>query len=197
MANGLKKIPVWAWILGVLIILALWMVSVYNGLVMKEGSVQSTWAEVEVQYQRRSDLVPELVATVQGAADFEQSTLLEVTEARTNWLTTSSNPDASVEDQIAAAGAFDSAFARLLVSVEAYPDLTATENFLTLQSQLEGTENRVAVARMDFNNAATAFNVTIRTIPTKFVAAAFGFEAYPLFESEEGSEEAPTVEFDF
>src|SRR3989338_10778739 len=140
MANGLKKIPVWAWILGVLIILGLWMVSIYNGLVTKEGSVQSTWAEVEVQYQRRSDLVPELVATVQGAADFEQSTLTEVTEARTNWLTTSSNPDASVEDQIAAAGTFDSAFARLLVSVEAYPDLTATENFQTLRSEEHTSE---------------------------------------------------------
>ncbi len=197
MANSLKKIPTWAWVAGVLVILALWMVSVYNGLVVKEGSVQSTWAEVEVQYQRRSDLVPQLVATVEGAADFEQSTLTAVTEARTNWLTTSSDPNASFEDQIAASGTFDSAFSRLLVSVEAYPDLTATENFQTLQAQLEGTENRVAVARMDFNNAATTYNVTVRKVPTRLVAGLFGFEPYPLFEGVEGSEDAPTVEFDF
>ncbi len=196
-ASFLKRIPAWLWVVGVLVLIALWMVSVYNGLISKEGSVQSTWAQVEVEYQRRYDLIPQLVSTVQGAADFEQSTLLEVTEARTNWLDTQSDPNASIDDQIAATTQLDSALSRLLVSVEAYPTLTATEGFITLQSQLEGTENRISVSRMDYNNAATNYNVAIRKIPTNLVAGLFGFEAYTVFESEAGSEDAVDVEFDF
>jgi len=196
-ASIFKRIPAWMWVAGVLVLFALWMVSVYNGLIMSQGSVQSSWAQVEVEYQRRSDMVAQVLPVVQGAADFEQSTLLEVTEARTNWLATQSDPSASINDQIASSNAFDSAISRLLVSVEAYPTLTATEGFQTFQAQLEGNENRVAVSRMDYNNAATNFNVKIRKIPTNLLAGLFGFEAYTLFESTEGTEEAPTVDFDF
>lgn len=196
-ATGLKRIPAWVWVLGVVVILALWLVSSYNGLVTKDGAVQNKWAQVEVDYQRRADLIPQLVSTVQGAADFEQSTLTAVTEARTNWLNTQSDPNATVNDQMAASTQMDSALSRLLVSVESYPTLTATEGFQTLQSQLEGTENRIAVSRMDYNTVATEFNVTIRRIPTNFVAGLFGFTAYTLFESDEGSSSAPDVNFDF
>lgn len=193
----MKKIPAWAWFLGLVLLVVLWLVGSYNGLVSSQGNVDNKWADVEVQYQRRADLVPQLVETVQGVADFESSTLLEVTEARTNWLSAASNPDATLEEQITASSTFDSAFSRLLVSVESYPTLTATENFQTLQAQLEGTENRVAVARRDFNEAATEFNVKIRRIPTNIIANLFGFDAYPLFESSDGSEDAPSVEFNF
>lgn len=191
----MKKIPVWAIVLGVVVVLGLWLMSSYNGFVASRGAVDAAWAQVEVQYQRRADLVPQLVATVQGAADFESDTLLEVTSARTNWMNVSEDPDASITDQIATSKAFDSAMSRLLVTVESYPTLTATEGFLTLQSQLEGNENRVAVARKDFNDASTSYNVKIKMFPGMLIANLFGFDAYPLFDSTEGSEVAPTVEF--
>ena len=114
--------------------------SSYNGFVASRGAADAAWAQVEVQYQRRADLVPQLVATVQGAADFESDTLLEVTSARTNWMNVSQDADASITDQMASSNAFDSAMSRLLVTVESYPTLTATEGFLTMQSQLEGNE---------------------------------------------------------
>lgn len=191
----MKKIPVWAWVLGVVVVLGLWVMSSYNGLVSGKGAVDNSWAQVQVQYQRRADLVPQLVATVQGAADFESSTLEEVTKARTNWLNVSQDSSASISDQITSSNNFDSAMSRLLVSVESYPTLTATEGFQTLQSQLEGNENRISVARKDFNDSATTYNVKIKTVPTVIVANLFGFDAYPLFESAVGSEVAPTIEF--
>ncbi len=191
------KFPAWVAVLGILVVLGLWLMGVYNGLVSAQGNVDNAWAQVEVQYQRRADLIPQLVATVEGAADFESSTLQAVTEARTNWLNVSQDSEASINDQIAASNQFDSALSRLLVTVESYPTLTATEGFITLQSQLEGTENRVSVARKDFNDASTTYNVKIRKFPTNIIAGLFGFEAYDLFEATEGSEEAPTVEFDF
>jgi len=169
----------------------------YNTLVDLDVNVENSWADVEVQYQRRADLVPQLVSTVEGAADFESSTFLEVTEARTNWLDTQADPNASLDDQMAAAGSFDSAFSRLLVTVEAYPQLTATEGFVTLQSQLEGTENRISVAREDFNGVASDYNRATRKIPMAFFAKLFGFDQVPLFESNDGSEDAPVVDFDF
>jgi LemA protein len=172
----------------------LWGVGIYNGFVGMDETVQSAWSQVEVQYQRRADLVPQLVSTVEGAADFESSTLQDVTEARTNWL---NSGDGTIEEQMDAANGFDSALSRLLVTVESYPALSATENFLTLQAELEGTENRVAVARFDYNNEAQGFNTAIKKVPAMLIANLFGFDAYPYFESDEGSEEAPTVEFDF
>lgn len=193
----MKKLPVWLIVLAVVVVLGLWLMGVYNGLVSAQGNVDNAWAQVEVQYQRRADLIPQLVSTVEGAADFESSTLQEVTEARTNWLNVSQDADASINDQVAASNQFDSALSRLLVTVESYPTLTATEGFIALQSQLEGTENRVAVARKDFNDAATTYNVKVRRFPTNIIAGMFGFEKYDLFESAAGSENAPEVDFDF
>lgn len=192
-----KKIPGWLIAVGVVLVLGFWLMSSYNGLISAEGEVQKTWAQVETEYQRRADLIPSLVETVQGAADFEQSTLVEVTEARTKWMETSEDPNASIEDQIASSQAFDSALSRLLVTVESYPTLTATEGFQTFQAQLEGTENRITVARMDYNNMAGDYNIKIRRFPTKLLASMFGFEESPLFESEEGAEDAPDVDFSF
>ena len=192
-----KKVPGWLIAVGVVLVLGFWLMSSYNGLISAEGEVQKTWAQVETEYQRRADLIPSLVETVQGAADFEQSTLVEVTEARTQWMETNDDPNASIEDQIASSQAFDSALSRLLVTVESYPTLTATEGFQTFQAQLEGTENRITVARMDYNNMAGDYNIKVRRFPTKLLASMFGFEESPLFESEEGAESAPDVDFSF
>lgn len=197
MATAKKSFPVWAIVLGVLVLLAFWLVGAYNGLITAEQNKDNEWAQVETEYQRRSDAIPNLVSIAQGAADFEQSTLLEVTEARTNWLNTQADPSASTEEQIAASQTLDSAFSRLLVSVESYPTLTATETFKTLQVQLEGTENRIAVARQDFNDAATAYNLKVKRFPGSIVASLFGFETSALFQADEGAETAPDVEFDF
>lgn len=193
----IKNFPKWGWAVGVVVLLAFWVIGVYNGLIGMRTGIESSWAQVEVQYQRRADVVPQLVATVQGAADFEQSTLTAVTEARTNWLNTQNNPNASLGDQIKSANAFDSALSRLLVSVEAYPQLKATENFQTLQDQLEGTENRISVARKDFNDSVAPYNVKVQRFPGNIVANIFGFEKYPFFEAAEGSAIAPAVNFDF
>lgn len=191
----MKKIPVWAIVLGVVVVLGLWLMSSYNGFVSSRGAADAAWAQVEVQYQRRADLVPQLVATVQGAADFESDTLLEVTSARTNWMNVSQDADASITDQMASSNAFDSAMSRLLVTVESYPTLTATEGFLTMQSQLEGNENRISVARKDYNEASASYNIKIMKFPGMMIANLFGFDAYPLFDAAEGSEVAPTIEF--
>ncbi len=191
----MKKIPVWAIVLGVVVVIALWVMGSYNGLVSGKASVDNAWGNVEVQYQRRADVVPQLVATVKGAANFEQSTLTAVTEARTNWLNTTQNASATIGDQIAASQTFDSAMSRLLVSVEAYPNLTATASFQTLQAQIEGTENRIAVARKDFNDAATTYNVKVQRFPGNIIANLFGFDVFPLFTSIEGSATAPVIDF--
>ncbi len=195
------KIATWLIVLGaiILVLLALvsWVIGKYNTLVEIEGEVINEWAQVETQYQRRADLIPNIVSTVEGAADFESSTLLEVTEARTNWLDTSSDPNASMEEQMEASSSFDSALSRLLVTVESYPTLTATESFNTLIVELEGTENRIAVARQDYNDAATSYNITIKKVPMTFFANLFGYDEYPLFESDDGTEDAPEIDFDF
>lgn len=177
--------------------LVMWGVGVYNGLIELRTVNDNAWANVETQYQRRADLIPQLVATVQGAADFEESVLTEVTEARTAWQNTASNASASIEDQMAASSAFDSALSRLLVTVESYPALTATEGFISMQSQLEGTENRIAVARKDYNDTIQPYNAKVQKVPEVFIANFFGFDQYPYFESDDGSENAPVVDFDF
>lgn len=177
--------------IGLVIILVIWVVSGYNGLVAAEETVNATWADVETTYQERFDLVPNLVATVQGAADFEQDTLTAVTEARTQWQNAG-----SVNEKVAAGNAFDSALSRLLVTVESYPNLTATQGFRTLQAQLEGQENRVRVARMDYNDDVKMFNTIVRTFPRNITAALFGFEKFEFFESDEGAEDAPDVSFE-
>ncbi len=199
MAPEMKSMPTWvrkALPFAVLGVLVLWLMGAYNGFVSKEVGVEKAWSDIETQYQRRADLVPQLVATVQGAANFEKSTFTAVTEARTAWLNSQSDVNATPEQQIAAANQFDSALSRLLVSVEAYPELKATANFQTLQAQLEGTENRIAVARKDYNEVTADFNSSIRQIPGSLIAAIFGFDKKPLFEATAGAETAPVVDFE-
>lgn len=184
-------------ILVVLALLALWGVKAYNGLVKNQESVSSAWSQVENNYQRRSDLIPNLVATVKGYAEHESSTLEAVVQARAN--ATSVNGGNLSEEEVAAyqkaQGEVSSALGRLLVVVENYPELKANENFLDLQAQLEGTENRIAEARRQFNETAKAYNVKVRTFPSNIVASIFGFDAKGYFEADEAAKTAPKVEF--
>ncbi|MBU0458193.1 LemA family protein [Patescibacteria group bacterium] len=177
-------------ILGLLVIAGLWAWSGYNRFVTSNENVVGKWAQVETQYQRRADLIPNLVNTVKGAAEFEQGTFIGVTEARTKWLGAGGRGE-----QIEAAKGMDSALARLLVTFESYPELKATQAYQDLMAQLEGTENRVAVARKDFNEAVQSFNVMVKRFPSNMLAGMFGFGPQDFFEADEGSENAPTVEF--
>ncbi len=184
----------------IVIILAFYGVGVHNGLVDKEEGVNSAWAQVENQYQRRADLVPNLVNTVKGAANFEQETLTSVIEARSK--ATSININASDLDNPEKFAQFQEAqsqlsgaLSRLLVTVEKYPELKANANFRDLQAQLEGTENRIATERMRFNNSARDFNTEVRRFPKNLIASLTGFSAKAYFEADAGSEVAPTVEF--
>lgn len=174
-----------------------WLVNSYNRLVTLDETVEQAWSQVEVQYQRRGDLIPNLISTVSGAADFEQTVITDVTEARSAWQNTASDPNASLNDRVEASSAYDSALSRLLVTVEAYPNLTATQGFRDLQVQLEGTENRIAVARADFNTTATEYNIVVRRVPMNIIAGLFGFDSQDLFASDAGNENAPEVEFEF
>ncbi len=189
----MKKISPWIIVLGFVIVIGLWAVTSYNGLVTEKGNVDRQWAQVETQYQRRVDLVPSLVGTVKGAANFEQETFKEVTEARSAWAQAKTLGDRGQE--IAAAGGFDSALSRLLVTVEAYPQLQATQAFRDLMTQLEGTENRIAVARKDYNDAVFSYNVRVQRFPGSFAAMIFGFAPEKSFEAAPGSDKAPVVDF--
>ncbi len=170
-----------------------WLGTSYNSFVSSHLAVNQSWAQVETQYQRRFDLVPNLVETVRGAANFEKSTLTAVTDARSAWA--QANQAGSRSDVIGAAQGFDSALSRLLVTVESYPQLKATEQFAGLAAQIEGTENRIAVARKDYNDSATAYNTRISLFPGKLLASLFGFAPEPLFKSAGGAENAPNVQF--
>lgn len=193
------------WLVPVLIILAVvigifWLTSgVYNGAVDRQEEARRTWANVETAYQRRNDLIPNLVNTVSGAADFERSTLTEVIEARSQ--ATSINLDADnltqaqMEQFQAAQNQVSSALSRLLVTVERYPQLKATQNFQQLQSQLEGTENRISVARNRYNTAVTNYNSYIRRFPNNVLTGMYGFDRMPVYEADEGAEDAPEVQF--
>ena len=171
----------------------------YNGLVTKEEGLDSAWSNVETQYQRRADLIPNLVNTVKGYAAHESETLGAVTEARAR--ATSINLSASdlTPEKLAAfqqaQADVRSALGRLIAVAENYPDLKANQNFLELQAQLEGTENRIAVARKDFNAAAQRYNVAVRRFPSNLIAGLFGFEKKPYFETSEGADKAPEVQF--
>ncbi len=171
----------------------------YNSLVSKDEKVNQAWAQVENVYQRRADLIPNLVKTVQGYANFEKSTLTEVIEARSK--ATSVNIDAgkltpeAVSQFQAAQGQLSSALSRLMVVVERYPDLKANQNFLELQAQLEGTENRIAVERKRFNDDVMDFNQSIRRFPGNIYASVFGFEKKGYFTAAEGAEKVPQVQF--
>lgn len=175
-------------------------ISVNNGLVNKEEAVEGAWAQVENQYQRRADLVPNLVNTVKGAANFEQETLTSVIEARSkatsvNISAADLNDPAKMQQFQQAQGELSGALSRLLVSVERYPELKANANFRDLQSQLEGTENRIATERMRFNNTAQNYNTSIRKFPASIFASIGGFDRKAYFEADQGAEKAPTVEF--
>ena len=195
----MKKGTIWIVVLAALAIIILWGVGVYNSLVSAEEQVESAWAQVENQYQRRADLVPNLVATVKGYAAHEQETLEGVIEARAKATQITIDPTNATADQLAAfqaaQGELSQALGRLLAVAENYPDLKANENFRDLQQQLEGTENRIAVARQLFNDEARNFNTKVRRFPNNIIASMCGFEKKPYFEAEEGARTAPKVEF--
>lgn len=176
-----------------------WVKSNYNGMVKEEENVKSAWAQVENVYQRRADLIPNLVATVKGYAEHESSTLEAVVAARAKATQVTVDTDNLSEESISrfqsAQGELGNAVSRLLMSVENYPDLKANQNFLELQAQLEGTENRISTERMKYNEAAQAYNVVIRSFPQNLLASMFNFESKGYFKAAEGSETAPKVEF--
>ncbi len=178
---------------------ALWIFRSYNSMVEKREAVSTSWASVETQYQRRADLIPNLVNTVKGYADFEQETLTKVIEARAKATQTTIDPSNMTTEQLqqfqANQGELSGALSRLLVTIERYPELKANQNFLELQAQLEGTENRISVARNNFNEVAQGYNTYIKKLPQALVAGLLGFDAKPYFEGKEGSEDAPVVEF--
>ena len=184
-------------ILAIIVVGVLWVVGQYNSLVTGRAGVDTAWSNVEVQYQRRGDLIGQLVSTVEGAANFEKKTLTEIVEARAKATSVSVDPTnaESIKAFTASQGQLSGALSRLLVSVEAYPTLTATQGFRDLQSQLEGTENRIAVARGDYNSKANSWNVTVARVPTVFIARLMGFEKAALFDAQPGTENAPKVEF--
>lgn len=179
----------------------MYYINTNNTLVDMKGQATKQWANVESSYQRRSDLIGNLVKTVQGAADFERGTLKDVIEARSKATSTTIDannltPEKLAEFQQAQTG-LSSALSRLLVTVERYPDLKSNQSFLELQSQLEGTENRINVERNRFNDLAGEYNIKIAKIPTNFIANLAGFDAMALFSSKPGTEDAPEVDFDF
>ncbi|MBD3334070.1 MAG: LemA family protein [Candidatus Eisenbacteria bacterium] len=181
-------------VLAVIVLVALslagWVKSSYNNLVQLDENVKTAWSEVENQFQRRYDLIPNYVETVKGYAEHEREVLVDVTEARSRVASAGTVPE-----QIKANNALTSALSRLMVVVERYPDLKANQNFIRLQDELAGTENRIAVARRRYNEAARALNVQIRSFPSNIIANMFGFERAALFEAPEEAREAPQVDF--
>lgn len=185
--------------IGVIVVIVLWAISGYNSLVNMDEGVTNKWSNVETQYQRRADLIPNLVNTVKGYAKHESQTLEAVMQARSQATQVKIDPSNCTPEQLAAyqkaQGDVTSALGKLLAITENYPDLKANQNFLELQSQLEGTENRITVARKDFNDAANVYNAAIRRFPKNILAGIFGFEKHAYFEAEAGAEKAPKVEF--
>lgn len=188
------------WILaGVVALLAIFFYTTYNGLVNRDEAVATAWANVETQYQRRSDLIPNLVNTVKGYASHERETLESVVEARAAATSITLSADELTSERLErfqqAQDAVRSALGRLIAVAERYPDLKANQNFLELQAQLEGTENRIAVARREFNTEAREYNVAVRRFPANIVAGLFGFDRKAYFEAAAGAEQAPAVQF--
>lgn len=186
-------------VLGLIVLLAGCGGCGYNSMVKMDQEVKKSWGNVQSEYQRRSDLIPNLVNTVKGAANFEQETLEKVMAARAKATQTTVDVSNLSPENIRkfqeAQAQLSSSIGRLLVSVERYPDLKANANFQNLQAQLEGTENRIKVARNDFNAAVQSYNTTVKTFPTNMMAGIFGFTEKGYFEAEAGSEKAPTVDF--
>jgi LemA protein len=190
-------------LLVIALVVGLFFMGTYNRLVGLGQGVDTQWAQVQTVYQRRADLIPNLVNTVAGAANFEKSTLTEVTNARASVGRVQLDPNKAPTDakQLqefqAAQGQLSNALSRLLVVAENYPQLKATENFKGLQAQLEGTENRISVERNKFNTTVQSYNVAVRTFPTNLIAGMFGFSPRPFFEAAQGAQNAPTVNFNF
>ena len=186
-------------IIAVVLVLFFWVRGVYNSMVTQDESVKTAWSQVENQYQRRLDLIPNLVNTVKGYASHERATLEGVINARANATKTTIDPTNLNEETMkqfqAAQGELSSALSRLVVVVERYPDLKANQNFMELQAQLGGTENRISVERKRFNEVAQNYNTNIRSFPTNILAGMFGFQPKAYFAAESGAEKAPTVEF--
>jgi len=191
--------------LGVLVVVALILlvplIGLYNGLVQSSAGVDTAWAQVQTQYQRRADLIPNLVRTVEGAANFERSTLTDVVNARANAtkvtvdLSKAPTDPQQLQRFQQAQDALSGSLGRLLAVSENYPDLKANSNFRDLQAQIEGTENRIAVARGDFNRTAQGYNVKVKSFPAMLFAGFMGFQAKPFFQSIAGAENAPNVSF--
>ncbi|HTM98184.1 MAG TPA: LemA family protein [Pedobacter sp.] len=190
-------------VIGVIAVLVLILViggcNGYNSLVKMDVDVQTKWSNVETQYQRRADLIPNLVSTVKGAAKFEQGTLTAVIEARASASKITIDPDKlnaeNIEKYQAAQGQITQALGKLMVLTENYPELKATQQFSDLSAQLEGTENRITVARKDFNESVQAYNTKVRSFPNNLTAGMFGFAPKAAFKAEAGSQNAPKVEF--
>lgn len=193
------KNPILLGAIGLVILVAIFVGGMYNSFVSLSQKTESAWADVQTQYQRRADLIPNLVETVKGAADFQQETLTAVVEARAKATSITVDPTKLNPQMIAAyqsaQGELSQALGRLLAVAENYPNLTATENFRDLQAQLEGTENRVAVARRDLTQAVLVYNTAVKQVPGSFIASMFGFVEKGYFTAEEGAESAPDVSF--
>lgn len=169
----------------------LWYISIYNGLIRMNEEVNGKWAQVETQYQRRIDLIPNLVATVEGAKDFEKSTLVELTKLRSQWQTAP-----TVNTKVETANQIESTLSKLLLISENYPELKSNQNFLALQDELANTENKIAVERGRYNDAVKAFNARIKTFPASIVANRIGYADRPYFNAKPGAEEPPKVSFE-
>lgn len=194
----MKKKSTWI-IIAAVVAIILWAISINNSMVAMEEGVNTAWSNVENVYQRRADLIPNLVNTVKGYAQHESATLDQVVSARAKATSITINPENMTQEQIKefqnAQNAVGSAIGRLIAVSEAYPDLKANQNFLELQAQLEGTENRISVERRNFNEAAKSYNTYIRKFPQSIIAGIRGFERKPYFEAQEGSDKAPQVQF--
>lgn len=190
-------------VIGVIIVIALLTVfpaiHTYNKMVRLDQNVKESWAQVENVYQRRSDLIPNLVSTVKGAANFEQTTLIKVIEARAKATQVTIDPSRMTQENLRqfqeAQGQLGSALSRLMVSVERYPELKANQNFLELQSQIEGTENRISTERRKFNEVTNEYNSQIRSFPSVLYASMFNFKEKPFFSADKEAEKVPTVQF--
>ncbi len=195
------------WLIPVIVIVVLgfiiyWMFAgVYNSAIQKQEDAKTSWSQVENAYQRRNDLIPNLVNTVKGAADFERGTLTDVIEARSKATSVNVNADNLSEQQLQqfqkAQGEVSSALSRLLVTVERYPELKATQNFQQLQSQLEGTENRINVERNRYNESVNDYNIYIKQFPNNLITGMYGFDDMPRYSADPGAENAPEVDFNF
>ena len=194
-----KNILITVIVIAVLGMIAGWLIGHYNTMVTMEENVENAWGQVENQYQRRMDLIPNLVSTVKGYAKHEQDTYTKVMDARAKATQVTIDPSNATPEQLAAyqnaQGELSQALGRLLAVAESYPELKANENFKQLMDQLEGTENRITFARNEFNNQAKEFNTYIRRFPANIVASIFNFQYKPYFKAEEGAEKAPKVEF--